>query len=324
MEAINYKYCNTGEFPVRYVVRKSYNQVSRENLNKGFRTLGVSTATRKKIAKSARVLGICAKKRTVRNSAGKYVPHLLMFITLTLPSEQIHTDAEITAKCLGNFLNRARKIGLLQNYVWRAEKQKNGNIHYHILTDTFANFSMFRRLWYISLRSLGYLQAYQKKFSEMSFEEYRQQPFNQKKDLHKVTAAFAHGKRSKWQEPPACHTVSLTDNEGVTAYVSKYIAKADPDNPNIVTGRTWGASQSVSQSVQSFTQDQEFNKFWYQVGSEMMNRETITHDYFSICLFKFSSLQAWFDDTKKYIKNIFLGLFTPCPYWQNSVGLIPI
>jgi hypothetical protein len=344
MNSINYTYCNNGVFPFRIIKRRSSSRVenvfvdeetgeeivqltksaerSLENLSKGFKTAGVSNATRRKIAKHCQVLGLASKENRVRNSKGEYKTFRCMFITLTLPSVQVHDDNLVTKKVLGTFLDKCRKLGLLSNYVWRAEKQKNGNIHYHILTDSFANYSLFRRIWYLALRSEGYMQAYHDKFSNMSFEEYRSADFNKNRDLNSITNAYAHGKRCNWSEPPACHTTEIDDLSAVSKYVSKYISKDNADNPNIVEGRCWGASQSVSQSVKSFCMDAEFSKNWYNAGAEIMRRKLIVTDFFSMCLFRITSLRAWFPEVNDTMEKIFSKFFVPCSYWRNSVGLL--
>ena len=343
MKTINYKYSNNGEFPIRYMqsrgrsrIENTYmqenrqtgeieeinlNQNSLSNLNQGFKTAGVSLATRRKIAKHCKVLALASIPRTVRNSSGKYVQHLNSFITLSLPSEQRHTDAEITKYILGKFLDKCRKIGILQNYVWRAEKQKNGNIHYHLLTDTFANFSLFQKIWFLSCRELDYLGRYTAKFSAMTFTQYQNQPFNKGKDIQKIASAYANGIRNHWRKPPSIDVKHITDLTAVTKYVSKYISKENPDEPNIVTGRTWGASQSVTQSVKNICTDEELSKNWYNAGAEIMRRKLIVHDFYSVCIFKIQSLFAWFPECKTIVNNLLSQSFLPCQFWRNSVGL---
>ena len=73
------------------------------------------------------------KTRAYKN----YVKYKLTFITLTLSASQTHDDKEITAILLNSFLNAMRRKWNVERYVWKAEKQENGNIHYHILTDKF-------------------------------------------------------------------------------------------------------------------------------------------------------------------------------------------
>ena len=160
MENTIYAYSNNGNYPFRYIKKKSIKSIIRydnitevannesqlsdnkkkslKNLNRGYSTNGVSMATRRKILKNCRVLAIASRRRVVRASSGKLISHLNTFITLTLPAEQSESDQFVTKNILGNFLDRCRKLSLLNNYVWRTEKQKNGNIHYHIITDTYA------------------------------------------------------------------------------------------------------------------------------------------------------------------------------------------
>lgn len=320
MEAISYKYTNTGLFPIRYIARRNYNDKSADNLNRGFRTLGVSDVTMSKIKTACRVLSYASEKRKVRNSAGNYVNHLCMFVTLTLPFEQKHEDKEITKIILGDFLDRCRKLGMMGNYVWRAEKQKNGNIHYHLITDTFCNYSLIYRLWKLALDKLDYIKKYSEKFVNMSYSDYRRLPHNKNLDEKKVSEKYAKGVRENWQNPPCVKVDYTNDISHVSAYIAKYTAKNE-DSPNIVTGRVWSCSQSVSDSTKIFKTDLEFNKFWYQVGHEMMNGEVLDFDFFSICRFKFTSLIAWFSDVADYIFSKLREVFQPCDFYLKSLGM---
>jgi len=68
-----------------------------------------------------------AKNRTVIGIDGK--PNSTFkcsFITLTMPSTQIHSTKDITKTCLNQFLTECREQHGLQNYVWRLEFQKIG------------------------------------------------------------------------------------------------------------------------------------------------------------------------------------------------------
>lgn len=80
------------------------------------------------------------------------------FITLTLPSRQIHTDKEIISKVLSPFLEAwsKRRPGLL--YVWKAEVQDNGNIHFHITANAFYHYKKLRRDWNKAVNKLGYVE----------------------------------------------------------------------------------------------------------------------------------------------------------------------
>lgn len=327
-----YAYSHNGQFPFRTLTKKNNSHllkyekkkvslISLKNLNVGFKTLGISEATRKKIAFACRTLSFSSVSRTVRNGKGEYIKHHLRFITLTLPSEQVHTDKEITKLVLGTFLDRCRKLGFFDNYVWRAEKQKNGNIHYHILTDSYVSYSMLRNIWFISLRKYGYIKAYQEKFSKISYSEYRSLPFNSKKTETDISRAYARGVRNGWSEPPAIDVKDVCSADAVNAYISKYVSKDEAGSELNVSGRVWGCSQSVSLAGKSWKSDKEFAKFWFEAGQGIMKKKRIDKDWFSMVVFPLYSLLAWYNDVKEYVYKLLRAHFTPCEYWRNSMGL---
>lgn len=320
-----YKYTNNIDFPIRYSPRKSarreQNENSLKNLNVGFETKGVSEATRKKILQHCKMLSLLSKEVTVRNNKGYYVKHRTIFITLTLPSTQQHEDTEITKRCFAPFLDRCRKIGILQNYVWRAEKQKNGNIHYHVLTDTFCQYSLIRNLWLLCVDKLGYVKAFTEKFNKMTLDQYTKLPFNSKRTMQEISRAYANGVRTKWKFPPAVTVDYIQDEKELQHYLSKYVSKDDTAEGNIVKGRVWSASQSVSDALKKFKGDSTINEFWYNVGVEIMKKETYISDYFQVCFFKFTSFISWFRDVKDQVFKLFKGVFEPCQYYRNSIGL---
>lgn len=323
MKKANFGYSTNFLFPIRFLKTSKKTGNRNPNLSTGFKTTGVSEATRKKIATAARALSWCAEPRKIRNSRGEYVQHLLSFVTLTLPSSQTETDAEITKKLLGSYLDRMRKLSLLRNYVWRAEKQRNGNIHYHLITDSYASFSIFKKMWLIVLEKYGYLQPYTAKFSNMSFTEYCRQPFNAKRTPARIAAAYAKGKRENWRNPPCVDVVSIDSPEGVQRYISKYISKVDKDNENIVTGRTWAASSSVSAAVQALKADKEFLKFWYDAATGILKRAIYETDFFSIAKCKLTSILAWFPDIRDRFIKCIRTAFEPCCYYLTYAGLFP-
>lgn len=86
-----------------------------------------------------------------------YFRYKVNFITLTLPSKQIHTDREIIKECFNVFMRnwRKRRKGLL--YIWKAEVQDNGNIHFHITSNAFYHYKKLRRDWNNAVNRLGYV-----------------------------------------------------------------------------------------------------------------------------------------------------------------------
>ena len=90
-------------------------------------------------------------------STKSYFRYKVNFITLTLPSKQVHTDKEIISNCLVPFLHawRRRRRGLL--YIWKAEVQDNGNIHFHITSNAFYHHRKLRAHWNRYVNRLGYV-----------------------------------------------------------------------------------------------------------------------------------------------------------------------
>lgn len=84
-------------------------------------------------------------------------------ITLTLPSEQIHDDNTIKRDCLSRFIERMVYNYDIKFYYWVAEKQKNNNIHFHILVDRFVDWRWVRDTWNGRLEKLGYITRFEEK-----------------------------------------------------------------------------------------------------------------------------------------------------------------
>jgi hypothetical protein len=92
----------------------------------------------------------------------------LCFITLTLSSEQLHSDKDIKKTLLNQFLIEAKKKWKIEHYVWKSERQQNGNIHFHILTDRFIPWLELRNTWNRIQNKLGYVDNYEKKYHKKS------------------------------------------------------------------------------------------------------------------------------------------------------------
>lgn len=321
---LTYKFTSNLQYPIRTVVHRRFNQVSAGNLNRGFSTRGVSAATQRKIAMHCRALAIAATPQRVRDSKGYYREHLITFVTLTLPASQQHTDQYFTGTIFALFLQKCRNLGMLKNYVWRAEKQLNGNIHYHLLTDTFAYFSVFRRLWYSVLFRYGYMTRYQEKFSKMKLSEYAAEPFNAGKDFRAVAQSYANGRRCNWTLPPCVRVDYENSPENLNRYLSKYVGKQAAGSANIVQGRVWSASTAVRTVCETLRTDSEFCTFWYNAGVQILKKKEYVQVYFSVCKCRLTSIFAWFPDVKEYVSNRIRELFTPCTYYQRSLGLFPV
>lgn len=133
----------------------------------------------------------------------------LSFITLTLSSSQKHPDSFITSTLLRPFLRHFQSNGTMQNYVWKAEKQKNGNIHYHIISDAYVNYTICLNYWNRIQSRLDYIDDF--------FDQYNHRSPNSV-DIRKVT-----GSRE------------------LQKYLSKYVSKSGQK----ITGKVWDCSHRL-------------------------------------------------------------------------------
>lgn len=139
-------------------------RLNQSNLDDNEHKGKVSKAAQKKIENAVAWLLYSAKpKKVFDKSTGKSFSFRLNFITLTLPATQVHSDTEITDKCLKNFLDVWRKNQKGLAYVWKAETQANGNLHFHLVSNQFLHYEKLRKWWNKSVELLGYVSSFELK-----------------------------------------------------------------------------------------------------------------------------------------------------------------
>lgn len=89
---------------------------------------------------------------------GKTKSYKLIVVTLTLSSAQLHSDRIIKSKLLQPMLRIMRNKWNVVNYIWKAESQNNGNIHFHITIDKFIPWRDLRSTWNTLQDSLDYVK----------------------------------------------------------------------------------------------------------------------------------------------------------------------
>src|SRR3972149_2303213 len=96
-------------------------------------------------------------KKVQSNKNGKYWQFKLSMITLTLSSQQVHSDTVIKRQLLNNFIIKLKRDEKIKTYIWRAEAQKNGNIHFHIIIDKWIDHQTIRQIWNTCQNKLHYV-----------------------------------------------------------------------------------------------------------------------------------------------------------------------
>lgn len=149
---------NTVEFIDGNIPNRTRHNINKEdNNNRG----KLSAIAKKKLERAVCYLNASAKERTgTLGNSNKPIRYKCTFITLTLSGQQQHPVNLITNNLLNQFLTEAKQRWKMTKYVWKAEFQRNGNLHYHILTDTFIDHTELRKVWNRIQNKLGYLDQY--------------------------------------------------------------------------------------------------------------------------------------------------------------------
>jgi len=198
----------------------------------------LSRNAKSKLRNALYLLKIISKPKTVyAKSTGKYFKFKLNFITLTIPYPAIHDDATYCAQALHPFLLYLKKNKGLNSYVWKAETQKNGMLHFHITTNIFIHWKSIANKWDKILSKLGH---------------------------------YDNGVNIPSPEQSASTQIKAVIREGeIVNYLADYIMKKQTDR-RAVSCRIWSASNNlVNKKITMMAEGQE----WYENSREAMFRE---------------------------------------------------
>jgi hypothetical protein len=242
---------------------------SRDNLCCNKRKTDISPSAKKRLNRAVSWLAqLSSQKKVFSKKHNSTFSFKCSFITLTLPSLQVHDDNIIKKELLNCFLTYARTTWGVSNYVWRAEKQANGNIHFHIMTDTFIVYWAIRKAWNRICEKLGYVSAF--------------------------------AARYPGRTPNSTDVHSVRNIKDIRKYIGKYMTK---ENDRVtVAGNTWGLSTSLSQLKNVVTDcvDVIADEFERLCNG---NAEKLKKDqYFSALMLRFDD---WKNQNVPYLRQLF-------------------
>lgn len=187
----------------------------------------ISSIARRKISRSVDYLTCMAKSKLMpRPWHGKHFTFKVSFLTLTLSSAQVHSDQVIKSKLLNQFLIEMTRRWNVKLYLWRAEKQKNGNIHFHIMTDAFIPWNESRNVWNRIQQKLGYVTRYRENRRLWHSEGFHFDPrYSKKWPYARQLKAFKDGTRTDWENPNSVDIHSLRYIRNIKAYLTSEVAK---------------------------------------------------------------------------------------------------
>lgn len=211
---------------------KSVNSNSEKKLVRKFHKFEISTNSARNLRKKIDFLYYYSNSRRVKTYSGKVISNFrVLFLTLTIPSNQVHNTGMIITNILDPFLQICRQRLKMQNYVWRLEFQANGNAHFHILTDTYIDYYFAKKHWNRCLNQLGYVDAYQSKMQSLSYTDYCQM-YGRDYKGNKVSnellfKRYNAGKSTNWKHPNSVDVKSIRSSREISFYISKYFSKKD-------------------------------------------------------------------------------------------------
>lgn len=153
---------------------------------------------------------------------GKVHKRKPVFLTLTIPRQKA-TDIEIKRQALTRFIEDLKRYKNLKNYIWKAEAQERGEIHFHMVLDSFIFEREARKMWFRKLQICGCL------------------PYNLK--INKASRLV--------------HFKLIEDIEAIGDMVGAYFEGTRDENGRLIhkhdnekrvrdiSGRTWGCSESL-------------------------------------------------------------------------------
>ena len=163
----------------------------------------------KRIKQKIELLYSVAKTKTIYSKKKeKSFRYKVGFLTLTLPSMQIHSDNKIHETCFAPFIRAIRLKRPDFMYVWKAETQENGNLHYHVCTNSFLHKDYINDRWNYWVNKLSYVDNYGKDC------------------------------------PPSAKIQVCYGENGLASYMAKYMGKND-SRRRTVTIKTWDCSECL-------------------------------------------------------------------------------
>jgi hypothetical protein len=162
-------------------------------------------------------------KEIFKNDYTKFIPaHNINFGSFTYE----YSDKWIKSNLLNQFLTELRQKYKSVCYVWKAETQQNGNIHFHITTNKYIYLGELRTMWNRILDKTNFISRYQDRFKNMSFDDYylyrnRFQSVSSKKCMK----AYEYGVRTNWLDPNSTDIHAVNNIRDIAAYLSKYFRK---------------------------------------------------------------------------------------------------
>lgn len=207
----------------------------------------ISHRSQAKIKTAIDYLTTISPKKTVYDQAlDEAVSFNLVFVTLTLSSEQVHSDNELKKIVLHQFITEITKVYKVNHYLWRMEKQCNSNTHFHFVFNRFIPYYELRQRWNRIQNKLGYVDRYRAKMLQYYKDGFKlsENP-NDKRDYQSQLAAYKLGVKTDWSQPNSTDIHSVLNVTNLSLYISKYMSKNEKKNHTRVLRSDLAVSNTI-------------------------------------------------------------------------------
>lgn len=260
----------------------------------------MSRSAASKMKRAIEYISLISQEKKVRNVAKGYeFTFKLSFITLTLSDVQKHSDSYIKTKMLKAFIDNLRRRYPAISYVWKAETQNNGRLHFHIITDHFIPTSYINYRWNKIQWNHGYLHKYLNKNHHLNAPSAEIRKVKNDKELakymrkymlkniEKLSTAEIHQKIDSLknriafcQDPHLCTKMS---QELIPLY-----RKLNESKKRKVKGKLWGCSDNLL--LKPYVS--QFDGFDYHEQAHLNSHKEIKDGYY-FRVFKIDSLREF-------------------------------
>lgn len=188
----------------------------------------VAAGTEKRIRKAIDIFLQTTPTRRIWNPVIEiFHDFRLGFLTLTIAETRRNIDAkEGHQKLLRPFLDWAKTKGV-KNYIWKAELQERGQLHYHLTIDEFIHYMDIQKKWNYLQKAAGLLDDY--------------------------------ARRNGHFNPNSTDIHSVRNVQNFDVYLAKYIAKASQNQAKL-NGKVWDCSQGLKKP--RFTDELDSETEW--------------------------------------------------------------
>lgn len=147
--------------------RKSVADESKAQLQKKYSAKGLSETAKKDIRRRVDnwQWAVNASQQLWSRHKEKRRRYFVL-ITLTLCAKQMEDDKTIKRRYLNVWLQNLERVHKGINWLWVAECQQNGNIHFHVVVDRWVGFEWIKRSWNRVMANGDMVERFKAKFKK--------------------------------------------------------------------------------------------------------------------------------------------------------------